>query len=160
MEEWEIDFKEQMLPDEEVIDNISDLEYAFNFVPYQPTSNPAPFLSMRLVLTNRRLVVRFWDGNVRKWFYTSVIYNLTERKINSDKPSWPYQATLMLSAGLVLVMQTQKVDKTQQERLSSLLNRAFLMYSGHRENIDTIAAIIKSEQERRSRQRVDSEKKK
>lgn len=161
MEEWESDLKDQLLPDEEIITHIPNLEYSFNFVPdVKPDSNWPTGLSMRLILTNRRLIARFWNGRVRKLFYTSAIHNLTERKINGDQPTWPYQATLMVAGGLILTVQTDKVDKIQQEKLSFILNRAFIMFSTQRDDLDAIAAIVKSEQQRRSKQAADSENKK
>lgn len=163
MTDWEARFKSQLLSGEELISVVDELDHNFEFVPYSglnPDKNLSGYHEMILGLTNRRLIARYTDGTVSKWFYTSTIQSLTERWISNDKPNWPYQATLIFAGGLGLIIQTKKVDKAQQERLSSLLVQAFMKFNVHVEDAGAITAIVAYEEERKRRQQDDTGHKK
>jgi hypothetical protein len=163
MTDWESRFKSQLLPGEELISVVPDLEHRFEFVPnvgLNPDNNQPAWNEMILGLTNRRLIAKYTDGKISKWFYTSAIHSLTERRISQDQPKWPYQATMIFAGGLGLIVQTSKVDKIQQEQLSSLLVHAFMKFNSHEEDAGAIAAIIAYEEERQRRQRDDTDDKK
>lgn len=147
----------KLLPGEELISVVDELKHAFRFVPDQglhPYENSDIYKDMIVGLTNHRLIMWFDDGSVLKWFYTSTIQSLTERRINNRKPNWPYQAKLIFAGGLGLIVQTKKVDKDKQEELSSLLVQAFIRFSIHGEDTGAIAAISAYEEIKR-RQRDD-----
>ena len=153
MEEWETNFRSELLPGEELISVVNELIGEFNFVPYRgliPQIDQPVFLSTILGLTNRRLIV--WIND--KSFYTSTILSLTERRITNYNPKWPYQAKLIFAGGLGLIVQTEKVDKAHQEKLSSLLVQAFMRFSVHGQETGEIAAIT-ADEERKRRQADD-----
>jgi hypothetical protein len=155
MADWESFLQSQMLPGEELISFVTALRHSFKFVPYvDPDDNHTPVNEMVLALTNRRLIARYHDGKVWKWFYTSALNSLMERKISQDKPSWPYQAILMIPGGLGLVIETWKVDKEQQEKLSTLLVQAFMKFSVRGEDAGAIAAIATYEEEKQRQQQA------
>ena len=159
MTDWESTFKSNLLDGEELISFVPELEHWFAFVPdVNPDNDGSTVYEMALGLTNLRLMARYANQNVWKWFYTSMIYSLTERHINKNKPNWPYQATMIFPGGLGLIIQTKTVDKTQQDKLSSLLVHAYMKFGVRGADTGEIAAIIANE-ERKRRQSDDSERK-
>lgn len=152
-----------VLVDGETIISVADnLRYGIRFVPnISPTDNwsTEKYLSGTLALTNYRIIIVMWDGQVWKWIYISGINWYSERFLSKDKPSWPYQAVMMLPSGMALIIETEKSDKEKQNQLSNLLKQAFLTHSTKKEDIGALAAIIDDENKKRAIAASNSSKK-
>jgi hypothetical protein len=80
-----------------------------------------------LVLTNRRLIFVSRD---RKYLQsTAGIVRLVER-LRGVNPKWPYRATIALSGGGNMIVETAKVDMDVRGRALSILLRRALIVPG------------------------------
>jgi len=146
--------------DEKIRVVVENLSIGFMFVPnVMPTENymglymPSKKFNGAMALTNHRIIAS-WEETSEcvRTLHIPSINNITERPLRSDKPSWPYQAILMLSGGLVLITQTQKPNEEQAKQMSSLLNEAAIRFGANRDDTGSLAAIISYEVEKARQQ--------
>ena len=155
--------RNELAKGEELISLMDNIELNIRYVPHiKPNDNEICPMGGAIALTNRRLIIILWDGKVWKWLYVAGLNWYSERFINKDKPTWPYQAILMLPSGMGLIVQTQKQDRELQKQLSSLLMEAFMRLGTSRESGGAMTAIIDYEEElqrSRSQSSTDTSKK-
>jgi len=153
-------FQKKLLPGEQLLFVVEDLYFSVLFVPnITPEENYSCQRSGSLCLTNRRIIAILSDGNVWKWFHFSAINSLTERPLNAYKPSWPYQAIMIIPGGMGLVVQTQNPkDVEHATQLQNLLVQGFMKYGVRRDDDGAMAAIIAHEERRRREAEQDKRK--
>jgi len=147
-----------ILPTERLITVAENLFFNFYVVPHVlPTENymsglgglVQKKLNGALALTSHR-VIALWEESSQCWrtLHIPSLNNVSERPLRSDKPTWSYQAIMMLPGGLVLVVQTQQPNPEHEKRLSSLLNEAIIRLGVMRDDTGSIASIISFEEEK------------
>lgn len=160
--------EEKLVASERLDALVEYVSFQFLFVPHiAPTGNYATVWSGALALTSRRVIAVWVESrHCWKWLYIPALNSVSERFLRSDKPSWPYQAILMIPGGIGLVVQTdhpeeergRPPDVERGRRLSSLVNEAIVRFGGSREDTGSIAAILAHEEaEERRRQEQEEE---
>lgn len=155
-------FQKKLLPGEQLLAVVENLSFSVLFVPHvTPIQNYPCGFGGSLALTNRRIIAALFDGSVWKWFHISAMNSLTERPLNNNRPSWPYQAIMMIPGGIGLVIQTQNPNAEQAKQLQTLLVEGFMKYGVRRDDDGAMAAIIahEEEEERRRREAEDDRRK-
>jgi hypothetical protein len=116
MSEWLAFFQRRLVPSETLIEVVENLKLSLGFVPEgQPMVNAAPAQPGRLALSSHRLMVQWTDSRL-KVYSTLAIYGLSERYFQKGS-NWPYQATLILSGGMSLIVETVARDSQSAEQL-------------------------------------------
>jgi hypothetical protein len=150
--QWTLAIQNALMPNETLVAVVEGLQHKFYFVPHiSPAENLAAAAPATLALTNRRIIAVIHDGSVWKWFSISAVNSLCERPLSQNKPSWPYQAQLMLPGGLGLVIQTSTNNPQHAKQLSTLLQQGFCMF-GSRQDDGALAALVSYEEEQQRRQ--------
>lgn len=156
--------EQKLRPGERLIAVVENLHLSFLMVPnVLPIQNYPAGLSGVLALTNRRVIALWAEAPQSwKWLHIPALNSVSERPLRSDRPSWPYQAILMIPGGIGLVVQTQQPNAEHGKQLSSLLNEAIIRFGVNREDTGSMAAIIahEAEEERRRREQEDDRSKK
>lgn len=151
--------EQKLLSGERLIAVVENVSFSFLFVPHViPTQNYPTGLNGALALTSRR-VIALWAETQQgwKWLHIPALNSVSERPLRADKPSWPYQAILMIPGGIGLVVQTQQPNFQHCQQLSSLLNEAIVRFGVTRDDTGSLAAVMAYEEEaRRRREQEDA----
>jgi len=135
MSEAQLFFQNRVTSGETLVEVAENLKLNLGFVPVgQPMFNTAPADIGNIALTSHRLIVQWKDGIRLRMYSTLSIYGLSERYFTpGDSSKWPYQAILILSGGMSLIVET--IDRTAQsaEEFSRFLTKALFLL-GKRDN--------------------------
>ena len=143
MSEIQSFFQNRITSGETLVEIAENLKINLGFVPLgQPMVNSAPAYNGNLALTSHRLIVQ-WKDDVRYRLYSTLaIYGLSERYfVPGDSRKWPYQANLILSGGMSLIVETFERSAQPAEQLSSFLTKALFLLGKKDGEIGSIAAI-------------------
>lgn len=146
-------FESCLVPGERILAVVEDLSFGFFWVPnVGPYGNYSTTLQGALALTTHRIIALWAESRQGwKWYHFSALNSLSERPLRSDKPSWPYQAIMMIPGGIGLVLQTRQPNAEHAKQLSSLLTEAFLRFGVRRDDESATTAIITHEEEEERR---------
>ena len=136
-------FQNRITSGESLVEVAEKLKLNLGFVPLgQPMINSAPAYNGNLALTSHRLIIQ-WIGDDRYRLYSTLsIYGLSERYfLPGDSRKWPYQAILILSGGMSLVVETIERNAQSAEQLSSLLTKALFLLGKKDGDIGSMAAM-------------------
>lgn len=159
MSQWQSVFEHCLVPGERLLAVVENLSFSLHFIPnIAPTHNPSTGLAGGMALSTRRIIAVWSEGQGWKWFHIPAINSLSERPLRPDKPSWPYQAILMIPGGIGLVVQTSRPNAEHGRQLSALLVEGLVRLSTRRDDDAALAAIIAhEEEERRRREQAEEE---
>jgi len=118
-----------------------------------------------IVLTNRRLIII--DRNATKpteppiWYSVNGIASLSERPPRHYNKDWPYQASLALYSGVILVLETPKdlIDERGKILSTFLVNAFFQLNSGQQAGLLFREYAEQYEEEQRRKQDDDYRRK-
>jgi hypothetical protein len=152
---WRSIVQSRLLPDEQLVDIVGDLEFSVNYVPHiEPHGTYQTEIEGTLVLTTHRIIA-IWalaEPQRWKWFHIPAINSLSETPLHPDEPIRAYQAMLMIPGGIGIVVQTRSPHAEHGKRLSLLLTKAFMRFGVQRDDNGALAVIITHEEEEKARQ--------
>ena len=163
MSEAQTFFQKRITSGETLIEIVENLKLNLGFVPLgQPMINCAPVYNGNLALTSHRLIVQWKDDGRFRVYSTLAIYGLSERYfIPGDSRKWPYQAILILSGGMSLVVETIDRNAQPAEQLSYFLTKVLFSLGKKDGDIGSMAAMnahleeIRRQKDERQRQDND-----
>jgi len=163
MSDWAPFFQRHLVPGETLVGIAENLKLSLGFVPFgEPMANAAPAQVGRLALTSHRLIIQWTDARL-KVYSTLSIYGLSERYFDPRASNWPYQAILILSGGMTLIVETIARDVQSAKQLSRFLTKALFSLGKRDSDIGSMAAMNAYLEELRRREeerlRQDGDKK-
>jgi hypothetical protein len=154
MTDWSDHIQKRLVPDEKIIASIEDVYVGIGFVPFgEPMSNHEvrKKITGYLALTTHRLIVALRDDRTR--LYSSLgVYGLSERYFLPGS-NWPYQAIVILTAGVSLVVQPSANDAQSAERLSAFLTKALFTLGKQESDFASMAAMDAYQRQREEEER-------
>ncbi|MFQ5616361.1 MAG: hypothetical protein ACE5GO_07885 [Anaerolineales bacterium] len=152
MSDWTSFFQRRLVPGETLVEIAENLKLSLGFVPLgEPMRNAAPAKAGRLALTSHRLMVQWRDTRL-KVYSTLAIYALSERFFDPRASKWPYQAILILSGGMTLMVETVARDTQSAGQLSRFLTKALFSLGKQDTDIASVAAMNAHLEELRRRE--------